>query len=389
MRARTVLHLSWALVATGAILLEVIIPTSTNPGDWMWPFGLLPFPLAGALILIQRPGNRIGRVLTAIGVAAGFTFAGGWLALSWPEQVWSPYLEAVISPAVVVMFWGMVALLYLLPTGVTIPGWPRWSFRAVTAVMGLTPALFIFRPGPMDISAGLDGFPARDNPLGLGPAWFADIADPAFGIVAFGGVVGLVALVVRFWRSSGMERVQLKVFLVGAVALVILLGLISPLGSEEAASYEMVLRMLVIAGFWGLPLAVVVAVLRYRLFEIDRMVSRSVTYLVTVALLGLVYTGLVVGLRELLPVEGDLPVALSTLVVALAFLPLVRRVQRIVDRRFFRSRYDASVVVARVAEDLRASLDLAEVVNRAEGVVSEVFAPESVSIWLEESGTPT
>jgi hypothetical protein len=94
--------------------------------------------------------------------------------------------------------------------------------------------------------------------------------------------------------------------------------------------------------------------------------------------------GLVVGIRALMPVEGDLPVALSTLVVASVFLPLVRRVQRAVDRRFFRSRYDAATVVARVAEQLRGSLDLEEVTARARTVVSEVFAPEAMAIWIVE-----
>jgi hypothetical protein len=141
-------------------------------------------------------------------------------------------------------------------------------------------------------------------------------------------------------------------------------------------------------GYFGVPTAITVAILRYRLFEVDRLASRTVTYGTVVALLALCYAGLVVALRALVPVEGDLPVALSTLVVALAFLPLVRRVQRVVDRRFFRSRYDAGVVVARVAEELRGSLDLAEVTDRTETVVTEVFAPETVSIWVAtDSGT--
>lgn len=383
MKSRIVLHLLWGVIATGTILLEVIIPYSTNPGDWVWPFGLLPFPLAGALILSQRPGNRIGRVLAAIGAASVITFAGGWVSIYWFDAPWSPYLEALVSAPVVIMFWGLIALLYLLPDGHSLPGWPRWVFRAISIVSVVVLLLVVVRPGPMDLSSGLEGLEARDNPLGVGPGLFVGLFEPLFLTIVLGGVAGLVALIIRFRRTTGVERAQLKVFMFGAVALIVLLGLVSPLGSDEASSWDVLLGVLVIVGFWGLPAAVVAAVLRYRLFEIDRLVSRTVTYLVVVGLLGLGYAGLVVGLRALFPVEGDLPVAVSTLVVAMAFLPLARRVQRFVDRRFFRSRYDASVVVSRVAEELRGSLDLDEVITRTEAVVGDVLAPETVGIWLD------
>jgi len=132
---------------------------------------------------------------------------------------------------------------------------------------------------------------------------------------------------------------------------------------------------------------VVTAVLRYRLYDIDRLVGRTISYAAVLVLLGGLYAGLVVALGSLLPIEGDLPVAVSTLVVASLFLPLVRRVQRVVDRRFFRSRYDAGVVVARVADELRGSLDLAEVTGRVGSVVDEVFAPETVGVWVAEASS--
>ncbi len=386
MSRRVVLHLGWAAVATGAILLEVIIPASTNPDDWVWPLGLMPFPLAASLILIQRPGNRVGRVLLAIGAAAGFSFLGGWMAMTWFDAWWSPYLELLVSASVVVTFWGMVALLYVFPTGETLPGWPRLTLRWVTVMTLIVMPLFLLiRPGSLDVSAGIDRLPLRDNPLGVGPVWIVGLVSALFAVVVVGGVVGVVVLVTRFRRSTGVERAQIKVFIAGALFLIALFAVISsPLTGVGMTVSDALLGVVVIAGFWALPTAIVAAVLRYRLFEIDRLMSRTVTYLLVVGVLGLAYAGLVVGLRELFPVEGDLPVAVSTLVVALAFLPLVRRVQRVVDRRFFRSRYDASVVVARVAEELRGSLDLEDVTARAETVVSEVFSPESVTVWLAE-----
>jgi succinate dehydrogenase/fumarate reductase cytochrome b subunit len=390
MTRRAALHLAWGALATAAILFGVLVAISENGSAWVWPVGLLPFPLAGALILVQRPGNLVGTVMASIGAAAGAIFAGEWTVITWYHQPWSPYLEALVTPAVAVTFWGLIALLFVFPTGHPLPGWPRRVFRATTiALLGVIPILFILQPGPLAISGDLEGVGLRDNPLGFGPPWFADLIEAAFvWCVVLPGIVGLIALVRRFRRSHGVERAQLKLFVFGGMAFLGLLVIISPLGPPEDSPYEFILAIPVITGFWALPAAMVAAVLRYRLFEIDRLVSRTVSYVVTIAVLGGIYVGLAVGLRELLPVEGDLPVAISTLVVALAFLPLARRVQRTVDRKFFRTRYDAGVVVARVAEELRRSLDLAEVTERTEAVVTEVFAPETVSIWVaSDSGT--
>jgi hypothetical protein len=387
---RVLLHLGWATIATGVVLLEVVWPASTNPGDWVWPLGLAPIPLAGALILSRVPGNRIGGVLTTVGAASAFVFGGGRVAMTWFDEPWSPYLEALLAPVVVVTFWGLMALLYLLPTGESLPGWPRWAFRAATAVvLGVAPLLFWFRPGPLDLSTSLDGVEGRDNPLGFGPEWVGVVADAAFGVVVVAALVGVAAFLLRFRTAVGVEKAQLKVFLFGVSSFVGLLVIVSLSPEDTGASpWDPLLAGLVIAGFWGLPASVVAAVLRYRLWDIDRLVGRTITYAVVVAFLGGAYAGLVVALGSLLPVSGDLPVAISTLVVALASLPLVRRVQRVVDRRFFRSRYDAGVVVARVADELRGSLDLGEVTGRVGSVVDEVFAPVSVGVWVadEHSG---
>jgi hypothetical protein len=378
----TLFHLVWALVATAAIALEVVIPASTNRGDWVWPVGMLPFPLAGALILAQRPGNRVGRVLAVVGVASGVVFAGGWAAMTWFEAAWSPYLEALVSPAVVVMFWGLIALLFIFPTGMPVLGWPQRTFRFITAVaLVIVPTMYVFRPGPLDISAGLTGVEARENPLGIGPEWFDYLLGPGFGLVVLGGVAGLISLVGRFRRSVGVERAQLKLFIFGGFTLLILFLLISPL-VEEATTFEPLLSLPVIAGFWGLPAAVVAAVLRYRLFEIDRLVARTVTYVVVLGLLGAAYATLVLTSRAFLPADDPVAVAVSTLAAAMAFLPLVRWVQGVVDRRFFRSRYDAAVVVSRVAEDLDRSVDPEDITARTRTVILDVFSPEFVSIWI-------
>lgn len=141
-----------------------------------------------------------------------------------------------------------------------------------------------------------------------------------------------------------------------------------------------------LSAVWTLtiPLSIVIAVTKYRLYEIDRIVSRTVAYGLVVAAMVGVYDAAVAGLSLLVPDQEDLTVAVATLAAVAVSVPLVRRVREWVDRRFFRSRYDAAEVVARVADDLRTTVDLAEVETRAESVIDEVFAPELVAVWVAE-----
>jgi hypothetical protein len=376
LKLRTWLHLAWSAVATGGILLEVLTPASTNPEDWQWPFGLAVFPFAGALVLIRRPGNKVGLLLAVVGAAAGFLFSGGWVAVTWPDHALSRPLESLVTAAVLVTFWGIVGLVYVFPTGEARPGWSRWAFRFFSVgLLGVAPLLFLLRPGPMDITG-------RDNPFGVDVDWLPALADQLVIVLPIGAVLGVVSLFVRLRRSEGVERAQLKVFLMGAAFVLGLVAIITVLPEVGGGLFDGLARVAVIVGFWALPTAIVAAILRYRLYDIDRLVSRTVTYVAALAMLGVGYAGLVVLLRGLLPLQGDLPVAMSTLVVASLFLPLVRRVQRLVDRRFFRSRYDTSAVVSSFASELRHSLDVDRLTDRTAEVVRATFEPEEVGVWL-------
>jgi hypothetical protein len=134
----------------------------------------------------------------------------------------------------------------------------------------------------------------------------------------------------------------------------------------------------------GLPVAVAIAVLRYRLYEIDRIISRTVSYAVVVAFLALLFFGVVTVLSSLLAAESDLAIAGSTLAVAALFNPVRRRVQVWVDRRFNRSRYDTQRVMDRFAGSLQDRVDSQEVVDGWVGVVSETMQPASVAVWVRE-----
>ncbi len=348
----------------------------TSPEEWHWPLGLAVFPVAGAVLLLRRPANKVGRLLATVGAATGLLFAGEGVVLAWPDQALSLPLEAVVTTAFVVVFWAIVGLLYVFPTGEARPGWSLWAFRSFTvAVLGVSFALLLLSPGPMDITG-------RENPFGLDFDWLPALVDLFVIVLPIGALSGVVSLFVRLRWSEGVERAQLKVFLVGAAFVLLLVGIMA-LPEFDGGLVGVLGRVAVIAGFWALPTAIVAAILRYRLYDIDRIVSRTVTYAIVVGVLAGGYAGLVVTLRSVLPLEGDLPVAVSTLVVAFLFLPLVRRVQQVVDRRFFRSRYDAGVVVARFADELRSSLEVRDLTSRTEDVITEVLSPAKVDVWLD------
>jgi hypothetical protein len=383
-RLRVLFHVAWAVVAISGPALEVISPASTEPGDWVWPLGLMSFAPAGALILGLRPRNPIGRILAAVAVASGILFIGGWIVHALPGGQVGAVLEAILSPTVVVTFWGIIALLFLFPTGVLRQGWERWSFRAFTVfILGGVPVLMVFESGPMAMTG-------RPNPFGLNMPWITDAIQGGLIALPIGAVLGVASLIVRFRGSRGVERAQLTLFLAGSglvLGLVALIALVPP-GVDEGILGG-VISVLVVLGFWALPGSIVAAVLRYRLYDIDRLVSRSVTYLIVVALLGLGYSGSVVALQALMPVEGALPVAASTLAIAWVSIPLVRTVQRIVDRRFFRSRYDAQEVVADFSRIVRSNVDLDELTGRLVHIVRATCEPGHVAVWLLPARGPS
>lgn len=233
-----------------------------------------------------------------------------------------------------------------------------------------------------------------DNPIGV--AGMPDPESSALATVLFfpllGGLVaGIASLVVRFRRSHGVERQQLKWFLF-AVALLPLL----PLGELIETAIGVAPDALGAIAFpiviSGLPLSVGVAVLRYKLWDIDRIISRTLAYVLVVASLAALYLGSVVGLgaaaRALTGESGDLVVALSTLVVAALFQPLRRRVQGVVDRRFNRPRVDAVRTLDAFANSLRDEVGLDAVLAGLRQTAAGVFHPSHAGVLLLEPDRP-
>jgi hypothetical protein len=376
----------WMLVAVWTVGVVSPLPTLlAGVPTWGWGF---PASFAvtsvivatlGAVIDRAEPGHVVGR-LFMVGALLGVSYqlcVDLLLVIDVPgrNQLWAIFEHALWMPPLAIWFTG----LGLFPDG-------RWAFRGAKAIViggcWLTAAAMI------PIGATLPPLDPTFSPNpGAWGGWTdlpADLPLLPVALLQMSPLALAVGHGIRFRRADSPHQRQIGV-VIAAIALLGMIAIVSFLfaddfGTNAIATAEMVSLV-------GIFVAIAVAIARYRLYELDRLVSRTVTYLVVVAVLGVTYVGLVVTLRSLFPVEGELPVAMSTLAVAVAFLPLARRVQHVVDRRFFRSRYDAAHVVARVAEELRGTLDLDDVTARAEAVVSEVFSPDRVGVWLSNEAS--
>ena len=233
-------------------------------------------------------------------------------------------------------------------------------------------------PGPLE-EMGVD------NPFGL-----AGPAGTAAGVLTIAGILlhwwslppAAVCVVLRFRASRGVERQQMRWVAAGAAGAVLglLIALPGGLGFAPGWTSHVVFPALLCP-----PVAVAVAVLRYRLYDLDRVVSRTLTYGLLTVLLGLGYAAVVLGLGRLLPAGSSLAVAAATLAAAAAFSPLRRRVQSVVDRRFNRRRYDAAGTVEAFAARLRDQVDLEVLHTELLAVVDRTVQPTRASLWLRET----
>lgn len=330
------------------------------------------FAVAGPYLVARLPRNPIGWLLSGFGLFTSIGITSEFLgATNRPGAVWAAWVgrwQWAFSATMLMVF---VPILF--PDG-RLPS-SRWRWVPLTGLAGTTLAA---------LGWALDPAPAgvTPNPVGVHGVDGLLILAKVLGIalVAIAAIAALIALIKRAQGAQGERRQQIRVFARGAqlfaVAVVVNLVLYGT-GNELAAN--------IVFGFAGVTVvaAMAVAVLRYRLFDIDRLVSRTVAYTIITGLLAGIYAIGVVGLRAVLPGEGNLAVAASTLIVAALFGPLRRRVQGWVDRRFNRSRYNAERVAAAFSNRLSANIDLGSMADELRGIVSATVEPSSVAIWLK------
>ncbi len=358
----------------------------------------LSFPLVGALIASRHSRNSIGWIC----LAAGFF----WMLIALMETggtFWQaavpgsePYLITI--DALTLWTWippvGLLGiyLILLFPDG-KLPS-RRWRPLAwlAGAVMVLASLGITLAPG------SLEGHPGVRNPFGLeGKPWIADAAIVIILLLPLCILASAVSLVLRYRHSRGEERQQIKWIALAAsfVGLVYLSGLLSELifapeslvGEDTPPLWIEIQRNVLMFSYAGVPVAVGFAVLRYRLYDIDILINRTLVYGTLTATLALIYVGCVVSLqyafRVLTGQETQLAVVASTLAIAAMFGPLRRRVQAFVDRRFFRKKYDATKTLEAFGARLRDETDLKQLNAGLLTVVRETLQPARVSLWLK------
>ena len=373
---------SLALMAGGLILAYVdrhLVPASVTYWDFSDVFGDVVYmatPVGGFVLASRRPGNRIGWLALAAGLTLGLrSFAdqyeqralvaapGSWPA--GPAALWVSEWIWLISLA-------LAAFLFLLfPTGRLRSR--RWRPAAwfVGAVFALSTAA---------VMAGAAREWAHPS-ASVGQL----VGAPTLAAMVSGFLAALVvsgsAIVVRFAQSTGDERLQLKWFAAAAVLVVAtFIALILTNSNSAAAAILNNLALL------SLNAAITIAVLKYRLYEIDRIISRTLAYTIVTGLLVGLYAGLVLLATEVLSFSSSVAVAASTLAAAALFSPLRRRVQRAVDRRFNRARYDAHEMVTAFAVRLKDTVDPDAVQADLANMVQRALEPAHVSLWMNNGG---
>ena len=337
----------------------------------------------GAVLASRRPGHPVGWLLLAQ-VASNLASGAAAQYLAWGLLPGGP----LPATRAVALFYSASAgggllllgfVLLLTPTGrLPSPGW-RWWARAMVAVPVVLLVLVMLAPGSVDPSQQVLGSPF--DFLGLGGALLV-VHQLALAFTTLAVAVCAVSLVVRFRRAHGVERQQLRWVALAAALLVAaagaaLVGL--ALGATSVVTWA------ISAWVAGLPLAIGAAVLRYRLYDVDRIISRTVAYGLLTLLLGGGYAAVVLGLGQLLGRDSSLVVAAATLAVAAVFQPARRRVQQAVDRRFNRRRHDAATTIQAFSTHLRDQLDLDTLRAEVLAVVDQTMQPTQASLWLRPS----
>jgi hypothetical protein len=354
----------------------------------------VPCATVGFVVARRKPRNPLGWFMMAVGVGlvlsndaglyaiADYRLRHGDLPLGWVavllQPLWAP--SFVAYPLVILLF----------PDG-RLPSrrwrWVLWSYLVVGAYLPVGIYEITIRTvigHRIQVLANGD-LAAVDNPSGGGGVLSA-LVGAALPLLVVFWLAFLGRQVGSFRRSSGERRQQLKWLMTGAAIFVIslILSVVVSIIDSHPSAFVRVLISIGALGILALPVGIGVGILKYRLYEIDRLISRTLAYAVVTGLLVGVYVGLVLLATRVLSFSSPVAVAASTLAAAALFNPVRRRVQRVVDRRFNRARYDAEVTVAAFSARLKDAVDLGAVRADLLDVVNRSLEPSHVSVWVRE-----
>jgi len=390
-RHRALLGLTVA-VATMALVGGIIRMrlSSISEPDWVIGLGMVVYTGVGALILDRRPGEPIGRLCLATGLLLTFSSVLGMIALVLIEVGVSSPIWAGLA----VISWALFTLAILGSAPLLITRFPDgrvagWRTRIVDAfVLGgvlLMVLVAVTRPGPLEYG----WVPPVANPFAIPAIIDRDLSDrlEVVALVAYllAFVLASAELVSRYRKATGLVRAQIRWFAAAiGVSLVLLVGLFTvPEPFNDFLWGAWILSLLLT------PVAIAIAILRYHLYDIDRIISRTISYGLITALLVAVFLSVNLGLQSVLSsfTSGNsLAVAGSTLLAAALFTPVRRRFQRIVDRRFDRARYDGERTASAFSVRMRDATDLPTVAADLDLTVRRAISPSSLGLWLRGSG---
>ena len=385
MSGRATTRLAWGLAGVALVLIvsATVVSSAGGTGVFIWAITVV-FAAVGVLIALRQPRNAIGWLFLGAAVGAGLgalaaSYADHWIdartgpallgetAAWYGDLSWMPF---ILVPA--------TFLLLLFPDGRLLSS--RWRPVAWCAGLGIA-ANFVAE----GLHAGrISDYPQIKNPYGVDSV----AVDALQGLAALTLLVAVagssLSLVLRFRRAKGEQREQLKwLAFAGAIAAVTLVVAVltwDQIG-ETAANVSIMVSVL------GLPIATAIAILRYRLYDIDLVINRTLVYGALTATLAAVYLGSVLVLQLVLTglTRGSgLAVAVSTLAAAAVFRPARARIQQTVDRRFFRRKYDAQRTLEGFSAKVRNQVDLASMSSDLSAVVAETLQPAHVTLWLRE-----
>ena len=397
MTARTATWLAWALWALTVVLsaFSPLMPTEQNPASFLVAFGVMTvtYSTVGAIIVSRRPKNAIGWILCAL----GFLFASGQFSGLYAFHALVARPGSLPAGEVVAWFaawlagpaWGLFPyLLFLFPDGSPLSR--RWRpLLWVNGILIATSTLVgAFYSGPI-------GFGALRNPLGIEAAEdvLTVVGELGFYLYTALMLLSVISVYLRFRRAGGTERQQIK-WLAYAAALVVVVALVDVLSELLFGWFALWFDLIVVSALLCLPLSIGAAVLRYRLYDIDLLINRTLVYGALTALLAAVYFGSVTATQAIFRTltgqeqQPQLAIVVSTLVIAALFNPLRWRIQSFIDRRFYRRKYDAAKTLEAFSTKLRNETDLDALRNDLVGVVRETMQPAHVSLWLRPETSP-
>lgn len=383
-------------LAVGAALLM-----SVGQGESLVDIGInlvvySAFALTGGWIVV-RSGNRMGRLFQALAVTAGALFlTEAYLASSLPSghrglpEAPLPLGMVWINNLVFVPFFCLNFVLPFLwfPTG-RAPS-RRWSYVVVGVFVWMAATTVATLVAPtVELSDELGGVVANHWAVDFLAAPASFLVDQLFAVISLLGVLAVTSLVFRYRASGAEQRAQIRWFLLAGIFLIFSLILdeilLDALPLDVPLLENTIELIVLLFGLLGLPVATTVAILKYRLYEVDVVINKTLVYASVTAVLAGVYALLVIAMPRLLPgiaQDSDIAVAAATLAVAGLFRPLRARLQAFIDHRFYRRKYDAAETLQEFTTSLRDEVDLESLSRELVGVVSSTMQPAHASLWL-------